>query len=149
VLHRPVETARVFGKFGQGEPTVRQNKTGDQSFRKKQPPATNALSNWLNGRGGGIRTPDPLLPKQMRYQTALRPDAFSLSHRGCRAPQNVRDILWMSVPKRVCIRLPKIHVSRSMGSRIRAASTRQRVPRKSQLCTVCFRGSSTLPTSRA
>src|ERR1700758_5479130 len=29
----------------------------------------------LDGRGGGIRTPDPLLPKQMRYQTALRPDA--------------------------------------------------------------------------
>ncbi len=28
----------------------------------------------MNGRGGGIRTPDPLLPKQMRYQTALRPD---------------------------------------------------------------------------
>jgi hypothetical protein len=28
----------------------------------------------LIGRGGGIRTPDPLLPKQMRYQTALRPD---------------------------------------------------------------------------
>jgi hypothetical protein len=27
------------------------------------------------GRGGGIRTPDPLLPKQMRYQTALRPDS--------------------------------------------------------------------------
>ena len=28
----------------------------------------------FTGRGGGIRTPDPLLPKQMRYQTALRPD---------------------------------------------------------------------------
>ena len=28
------------------------------------------------GRGGGIRTPDPLLPKQMRYQTALRPDGL-------------------------------------------------------------------------
>ena len=28
----------------------------------------------VDGRGGGIRTPDPLLPKQMRYQTALRPD---------------------------------------------------------------------------
>ena len=27
-----------------------------------------------SGRGGGIRTPDPLLPKQMRYQAALRPD---------------------------------------------------------------------------
>ena len=28
----------------------------------------------LDGRGGGIRTPGPLLPKQMRYQAALRPD---------------------------------------------------------------------------
>ena len=28
------------------------------------------------GRGGGIRTPDPLVPNQMRYQTALRPDFF-------------------------------------------------------------------------
>ena len=27
------------------------------------------------GRGGGIRTPDPLLPKQMRYQATLRPDS--------------------------------------------------------------------------
>jgi hypothetical protein len=26
------------------------------------------------GRGGEIRTPDPLVPNQMRYQTALRPD---------------------------------------------------------------------------
>jgi hypothetical protein len=29
----------------------------------------------FNGRGGGIRTPDPLLPKQMRYQATLRPDS--------------------------------------------------------------------------
>ena len=29
----------------------------------------------IDGRGGRIRTGDPLLPKQMRYQTALRPDA--------------------------------------------------------------------------
>ena len=28
-----------------------------------------------NGRGDTIRTYDPLLPKQMRYQTALRPDS--------------------------------------------------------------------------
>ena len=28
-----------------------------------------------HGRGGGIRTPDPLVPNQMRYQTALRPDS--------------------------------------------------------------------------
>ena len=28
----------------------------------------------LNGRGERIRTSDPLLPKQVRYQTALRPE---------------------------------------------------------------------------
>ena len=33
----------------------------------------------LVGRGGVIRTPDPLLPKQMRYQAALRPDALVCS----------------------------------------------------------------------
>ena len=27
-----------------------------------------------SGRGGGIRTPDILLPKQARYQTALHPE---------------------------------------------------------------------------
>jgi len=26
------------------------------------------------GRGGEIRTPDPLVPNQMRYQAALRPE---------------------------------------------------------------------------
>ena len=29
-----------------------------------------------NGRGERIRTSDPLLPKQVRYQAALRPDNF-------------------------------------------------------------------------
>ena len=28
----------------------------------------------MNGRSGGIRTHDPLSPRQMRYQAALRPD---------------------------------------------------------------------------
>ncbi len=28
----------------------------------------------FNGRGGGIRTRDPLHPMQVRYQAALRPD---------------------------------------------------------------------------
>ena len=32
------------------------------------------IINIYAGRGGGIRTPGPLLPKQMRYQAALRPD---------------------------------------------------------------------------
>ncbi len=30
------------------------------------------------GRGGEIRTPDPLLPKQMRYQTALHPEKHEI-----------------------------------------------------------------------
>ena len=32
----------------------------------------------INGRGGEIRTPDPLVPNQMRYQAALRPEQFDL-----------------------------------------------------------------------
>ena len=35
------------------------------------------VENLKLGRGRGIRTPDPLLPKQMRYQTALYPDMFN------------------------------------------------------------------------
>jgi hypothetical protein len=102
------------------------------------------------GRGGGIRTPDPLVPNQMRYQTALRPD-WLLVYRieSASGPQNVRNMLWVSMLNSACIRLPKTQVSRSMGSRTSAASTRHTPPRKNQLCTVCFRGSSTLPTNRA
>ena len=32
----------------------------------------------MNGRGGAIRTPDPLRPRQVRYQAALRPDSTGL-----------------------------------------------------------------------
>ena len=31
------------------------------------------------GRGGAIRTPDPLRPRQVRYQAALRPDILCFS----------------------------------------------------------------------
>jgi hypothetical protein len=35
----------------------------------------NSLITWdLNGRGERIRTSDPLVPNQVRYQTALRPE---------------------------------------------------------------------------
>ena len=37
-----------------------------------------AFNTFNSGRGGEIRTPDPLLPKQMRYQAALRPEQFDL-----------------------------------------------------------------------
>jgi hypothetical protein len=36
-----------------------------------------------NGRGGGIRTRDPLRPRQVRYQTALRPDISMLQQAIC------------------------------------------------------------------
>jgi hypothetical protein len=36
----------------------------------------------LNGRGERIRTSDPLVPNQVRYQTALRPELLLPS--GCR-----------------------------------------------------------------
>src|SRR5689334_20605481 len=35
-----------------------------------------------SGRGGGIRTPDILLPKQVRYQTALHPATGMVPSRG-------------------------------------------------------------------
>ena len=35
----------------------------------------------INGRGERIRTFDPLVPNQMRYQAALRPDGSILTSR--------------------------------------------------------------------
>jgi len=102
-----------------------------------------------NGRGGGIRTPDPLVPNQMRYQTALRPDSYSLSHPLRLQGHNVRKIPWLPGPKSEWKSPSKTQVSKSMGRMMRVASTMQTPPRKSQLWTVCFRGSSTLPINRA
>ena len=41
-------------------------------------PAINRKPLELLGRGGGIRTRDPLHPMQVRYQAALRPDSLRL-----------------------------------------------------------------------
>ena len=38
----------------------------------------------LNGRGDRIRTYDPLVPNQMRYQTALRPEDLHSNLNSCR-----------------------------------------------------------------
>ena len=43
----------------------------------------------MNGRGGPIRTGDLLLPKQVRYQAALRPDAVMLA---CQQPLDDGDV---------------------------------------------------------
>ncbi len=66
---------------------------GDQRYRRKsRTPETAAkvirqhsliksIQIFLNGRGGEIRTPDPLFPKQMRYQAALRPEPWRVFSR--------------------------------------------------------------------
>ena len=33
----------------------------------------------ISGRDGGIRTPDPLLPRQVRYQAALHPAKLTMN----------------------------------------------------------------------
>ena len=43
------------------------------------------------GRGGEIRTPDPLLPKQMRYQAALHPDRSFLGFFNCPVKSKVEN----------------------------------------------------------
>lgn len=43
--------------------------------RRHEKPKNLLIIRSLNGRGSRIRTCDPLLPKQVRYQTALCPDA--------------------------------------------------------------------------
>ena len=46
-------------------------------IKNKKRRAINAVvSMFINGRGDRIRTYDPLRPRQVRYQTALRPDDF-------------------------------------------------------------------------
>ena len=43
------------------------------------------------GRGGEIRTPDPLLPKQMRYQTALHPEKPAIIAGSTRPPSGYHE----------------------------------------------------------
>ena len=57
----------------------------------------------LCGRGDRIRTYDPLVPNQMRYQTALHPDDIYSTHTKC--------LLWTSLE--ICILL-HIMVSNNM-----------------------------------
>ena len=44
----------------------------DDNFSQNAMPGTDGSE--LNGRGERIRTSDPLVPNQVRYQTALRPE---------------------------------------------------------------------------
>ena len=98
----------------------------------------------FDGRGGGIRTPDPLVPNQMRYQTALRPDyrlvypyrageAVGPSTRppryGCKGFSLAYCTSRCMAPPR-CI---SIHPMSSIGTSMSVARTRHTPAMKSQL----------------
>ena len=54
-----------------------------ERFSKKKGSSHMAKTLGITGRGGGIRTRDPLHPMQVRYQAALRPDeARSITESG-------------------------------------------------------------------
>ena len=53
--------------------TLTQKKKDSVHFRSKS-----LIYMVIYGRGERIRTFDPLVPNQMRYQAALRPDSFVL-----------------------------------------------------------------------
>ena len=55
------------------------NRTPDPQLRRLLLYPTELRAVVQDGRGDMIRTCDPLLPKQMRYQTALRPDTGIVS----------------------------------------------------------------------
>jgi hypothetical protein len=61
---------------GDAQQSINGNRTAtsDAEKRKAQHLAMLGLGRFLYGRGGGIRTRDPLHPMQVRYQAALRPD---------------------------------------------------------------------------
>ena len=58
----------------------------DVSRRHDRKAVTYSKPGCCVGRGGVIRTHDPLLPKQMRYQAALRPVNSTLLFYRSRVP---------------------------------------------------------------
>ncbi len=74
VLHFTT-TASDYKNLGTGAPD--RNRTCNPRLRRPvlYPVELRALTyRAFSGRGGGIRTRDPLIPNQVRYQAALRPD---------------------------------------------------------------------------
>ena len=56
-----------------------------------------------NGRGGEIRTRDPLLPKQMRYQAALRPEEVDYNRLRMPVWDSVPDLLRAKQPNQLIV----------------------------------------------
>ncbi len=112
--------------------------------QKSRPPAPTASvcfsHKYFIGRGGEIRTPDPLLPKQMRYQAALRPDPL---------------LFYRSAPQRQCTSTPNapritplIHVSSTNGTSASSISTSASIAINSQSRHVSRRPVSSARSSR-
>lgn len=59
--------------------------SGDMDRPGRQPEYLNGTKG-SGGRGERIRTFDPLLPKQLRYQAALHPDEAVIVASRCRKP---------------------------------------------------------------
>src|ERR1700733_643587 len=93
----------------------------------------------------------PTLCSQSRCATRLRyaPTSPSLSHRLRISPQIEPNKPCDPGPNNAWKSPSNTHVNRSNGSRTSAIRMMHRPPRKNQLCIVCFRGLSTLPTRRA
>lgn len=70
------------------------------------------LTQEIVGRGAGIRTPDPLLPKQVLYQAELRPDSLfrvrstteALTCRFLRARSRGKNVLIVKIGQEICHR---------------------------------------------
>ncbi len=116
-------------------------------YRPNQPPKIRRF-----GRGGGIRTPDPLLPKQMRYQTALRPDSMPHSNRvtqPAHSPRPLHNLCLLLSPHQPsrCFTPTTTNPASTNGTIINPTSTTQTPPKNSQLLAECFSGSLTDPVS--
>ena len=63
---------RQRASVGRGSRCRRENRTGARA--RNQPPPRSQKMQLSSGRGRGIRTPGPLLPKQVLYQAELCPE---------------------------------------------------------------------------
>src|SRR6056297_14567 len=79
---KSVSVGEFLGGFSLGGLSGAARRGAPDQNRWGQPLAPLSPTNRKSGRGGEIRTHDPLYPKQVRYQTALRPGpALSLLRR--------------------------------------------------------------------
>ena len=90
LLHTPPICQRIFPLLAQKlankgtpeTPVLGTDAPGNSKVRFYRIQSHKSGHRIKSGRGGEIRTPDPLLPKQLRYQAALHPDSCLSARRG-------------------------------------------------------------------